>query len=40
LAVTNAARPWAAARLSHPDIVHVYDFGAEIDVSYLVMEFV
>ena len=30
----------AAARLSHPNIVQVYDFGVENDLAYLVMEFV
>jgi serine/threonine-protein kinase len=30
----------AAARLSHPNIVQVYDFGEENDVAYLVMEFI
>jgi tRNA A-37 threonylcarbamoyl transferase component Bud32/membrane protein involved in colicin uptake len=30
----------AVARLSHPNIVQVYDFGEENDVAYLVMEFI
>ncbi|WP_374666991.1 protein kinase [Ramlibacter sp.] len=30
----------AVARLNHPHIVQVYDFGVEDDVAYLVMEFI
>src|SRR5258706_2427270 len=30
----------AVARLNHPNIVQVYDFGEENDVAYLVMEFI
>jgi len=30
----------AVARLSHPNIVQVYDFGEENEVAYLVMEFI
>jgi serine/threonine protein kinase len=30
----------AVARLNHPNIVTVYDFGEEGDVAYLVMEFI
>jgi len=30
----------AAARLSHPNVVAVYDFGEHEDISYIVMEFV
>lgn len=30
----------AAARLSHPNIVQVHDFGEQNDVAYLVMEFI
>merc|ERR1712025_875731 len=29
-----------AARLSHPNVVHVYDFGEEAGTPYLVMELV
>src|SRR5437764_12903422 len=29
----------AVARLNHPNIVQVYDFGEECDMAYLVMEF-
>ena len=30
----------AVARLSHPNIVQVYDYGAEDDLAYIVMEFI
>jgi serine/threonine-protein kinase len=30
----------AVARLNHPHIVQVYDFGAEADLAYIVMEFI
>ena len=30
----------AVARLNHPNIVQVYDFGEEGDVAYLVMEYI
>ncbi|HYY61619.1 MAG TPA: protein kinase [Burkholderiales bacterium] len=30
----------AVARLNHPNIVQVYDFGEEADIAYLVMEFI
>jgi serine/threonine-protein kinase len=30
----------AAARLQHPNIVTVFDFGEEADVAYIVMEFI
>ena len=30
----------AVARLNHPNIVQVYDFGEETDIAYLVMEFI
>ena len=30
----------AVARLNHPNIVQVYDFGEENDIAYIVMEFI
>ncbi len=30
----------AAARLAHPNVVTVYDFGEHEDISYIVMEFI
>jgi serine/threonine protein kinase len=30
----------AVARLNHPNIVHVYDFGEEGDISFIVMEYI
>nr|MBP8036549.1 protein kinase [Negativicutes bacterium] len=30
----------AAARLSHPNIVSIYDVGCEADTHYIVMEYV
>src|SRR5688572_6206924 len=30
----------AVARLNHPNIVHVYDFGEDEDVSFIVMELI
>jgi len=30
---------FATARLSHPNIVHIYDLGQQADLTYMVMEF-
>ena len=29
----------ATARLSHPNIIHIYDFGHQDDLYYMVMEY-
>lgn len=31
---------WAAAKLNHPNIVHIYTLGAEGDVRFIAMEYV
>jgi serine/threonine-protein kinase len=31
---------WSAARLNHPNIVHIYNVGTDHDLHYIVMEYV